>query len=54
MDSSAVLDEFDFEHCREFCRDVRLCLDLAFDMSQRNSLWLERNTTIEYKALSLA
>lgn len=49
VDSSRVLNGFDFGHCR----DVRLCLDMAFDMSKRNDRRLERTAAIGRKAVSL-
>ncbi len=42
MDMPGALEGFDFGHCREFCRDARMCLDLALGMAGRNDLWVER------------
>lgn len=32
-------DGFDFGHCREFCLDATLCLDIARELAVRESVW---------------
>lgn len=46
MDLPGMFDEFDFAHCREFCRVAKLCLELAQGMAERKDVWrAEKNGT---------
>lgn len=37
--SPALLDGFDFGNCREFCRDARLCLEIARALERDAAVW---------------
>ena len=41
LDLPGLFDGFDFGHCREFCRDARMCMNLAISVAERNDLWLD-------------
>lgn len=44
LDLPGVFDGFDFGHCREFCRDAGMCLDLARSVADRDDLWMDGKT----------
>ncbi len=44
MDLPGAFEGFDFGHCREFCRDARLCLDLTLGIAGRNDVWQTQKT----------
>lgn len=39
--SAKIFDDFDFGGCREFCRDARLCLNLALQAAANRELFAE-------------
>lgn len=38
-DVPGMFDEFDFAHCREFCRTAKLCMEMTRGIAERNDVW---------------